>query len=146
MRQLTKGLRIPMRNDLDRLRTLVREGKCCSVALMQLGLEIRGEKNDQLLQVVSALCGGIKGGLACGALTGAACMMNVLDPIRANDAMVPELTEWFKETMGSEYGGTDCLDIVHDDPMQKRAICPGLVEKVYLQAKEIMQAYGYEFD
>jgi hypothetical protein len=135
-----------MQNDLERLRTLLREGKCCSVALVQMALEIRGESNDQLLHAMSALCGGIKGGLACGALTGAACMINVLDPEHANEAMVPELTEWFTETIGSEYGGTDCMDIVHDDPLQKRAICPGLVEATYLQAREIMTAYGHDFD
>ena len=50
--------------DLECLRKLLREGTCCSVALVQLGLELRGERNDQLLQAMSALCGGIQGGLA----------------------------------------------------------------------------------
>ena len=135
-----------MQNDLERLRTLLREGKCCSVALVQMALEIRGENNDQLLQAMSALCGGVQGGLVCGALTGAACMMNVLDPQHANAAMVPELVEWFTETMGTEFGGTDCQDIVGGDPLNKKVRCPGLVEATYLQAKEIMTAYGYEFD
>jgi hypothetical protein len=135
-----------MQNDLERLRSLLREGKCCSVALVQLGLEIRGEKNEQLLQAMSALCSGIQGGLACGALTGAACMMNVLAPEHANAAMVPELVAWFTGAMDREHGGSDCADIVHGDPMQKRMLCPGLVEATYLQAKEIMTAYGFEFD
>jgi hypothetical protein len=134
-----------MRNDIERLRTLLREGKCCSVALAQMGLEIRGEKNDQLLQAMGGLCGGVQGGLLCGALTGAACMMSILDPKNAA-ALVPELTEWFTETVGSQYGGTDCVDIVGDDPLNKKMRCPALVEATYVQAKEIMKAYGYEFD
>ena len=73
-------------------------------------------------------------------------MMNVLAPGRANEQMVPELTEWFTEAMGREYGGPDCTDIVHGDPLQKRSLCPGLVEAVYLQARHIMAEHGYEFE
>ena len=135
-----------MPNDLERLRTLLREGKCCAVALVQMGLETRGEQNDQLLQAMGALCGGIQGGLACGALTGAACMMNVLAPDSASSGRVQELTEWFTAAMGAEHGGTDCEDIVHGDPLIKRVRCPSLVEATYLQAKEIMKNHGYEFD
>mgnify|MGYP001070292605 CR=1 FL=1 len=132
--------------DLERLRTLLRGGTCCSVALVQMGLEHRGEENPLLLQAVSGLCGGVQGGLACGALTGAACMLNVLDPERANAVMVPELTEWFTDTMGRAFGGPNCDDIVHGDPLQKRTRCPGLVEETYLKAREILQAHGYDFD
>ena len=135
-----------MQNDLERLRTLLREGKCCAVALVQMALELRGETNEQLLQAMGALCGGLQSGRACGALTGAACMMAVLDPGRANLAAVPELVEWFTETVGREHGGTDCSDIVHGDPLLKRTRCPGLVEEVYLQARAIMAAHGYAFD
>ena len=136
----------PLPDDLERLRTLLREGTCCSVALVQMGLERRGERNDQLLQAVSGLCGGVQGGLACGALTGAACMLNVLAPGRANEALVPELVEWFTETMGREFGGSDCADIVHGDPLQKRTRCPGLVEEVYRQAWRILSDHGYDID
>lgn len=135
-----------MPNDLERLRTLLREGRCCAVALVQVGLELRGERNDQLLHAVSGLCGGVQGGLVCGALTGAACMLNVLDPQRANESMVPELTEWFTEAMGAQHGGTNCLDIVGGDPLRKRTLCPGLVEATYLQARKILEEHGYEFD
>jgi hypothetical protein len=134
-----------MPNDLERLRTLLREGRCCSVALVQTGLELRGETNDQLLQAMGALCGGIQGGLACGALTGAACMMNVLDPGSSSNGAVQELAEWFAATQGARYGGADCDDIVQGDPLNKRMRCPGLVEETYLQAREILKAYGYEF-
>ncbi len=133
-------------SDLDRLRALLREGRCCSVALVQMGLEQRGERNEQLLQAMATLCGGVQGGLACGALTGAACMMGILAPDQAGAGMVAELAEWFKETAAREYGGTDCEAIVHGDPLQKRTICPGLVEAVYLRAREIMTEHGIDFD
>lgn len=136
----------PRPDDLERLRALLRGGTCCSVALVQMGLEHRGEENPQLLQAVSGLCGGVQGGLACGALTGAACMLNVVDPERANTVLVPELVEWFTETMTREHGGPDCSDIVHGDPLLKRSLCPGLVEAVYLKAREILAAYGHDFD
>jgi hypothetical protein len=135
-----------MPDDLERLRTLLREGKCCSVALVQMGLELRGEQNERLLQAMGALCGGIQGGLACGALTGAACLMNVLAPDSASSGLVQELTEWFTTTMGRQYGSTNCEDIVHGDPLLKRTRCPGLVEATYLQAKNILATHGYEFD
>lgn len=131
--------------DLERLRTLLCEGKCCAVALVQVGLELRGERNEQLLQAVSGLCGGVQGGLTCGALTGAACMMNVLDPQNANAVMVPELTAWFTVTVGEDYGGTDCQDIVGGDLLRKRTLCPGLVETTYLRARKILEEHGYEF-
>jgi len=135
-----------MPNDLERLRTLLREGRCCSVALVELGLELRGERNDQLLQAMGALCGGIQGGLACGALTGAACMMNVLAPGSSSNGAVQELTEWFTATQGTRYGGADCEDIVQGDALNKRLRCPGLVEETYLQARSILKTYGRAFD
>ena len=135
-----------MRDDVERLRALLSGGACCAVALVRMGLEARGERNDRLLQAVSGLCGGVQGGLACGALTGAACMMNVLEPERANAHMVPELAAWFSETMGADYGGVNCRDITGGDPLDKKMRCPALVEATYVQAKEIMKAYGCEFD
>ncbi len=133
-------------SDLERLRTLLHEGKCCAVALVQVGLEHRGEQNEQLLQAVSGLCGGVQDGLLCGALSGAACLMNVLAPKNANAEMVPELVEWFTATVGADYGGTDCQDIAGGDPRNKAMRCPALVETTYQKAKEIMKANGYEFD
>lgn len=133
-------------NDLERLRALLREGKCCAVALVQVGLEARGEQNEQLLQAMGGLCGGVQGGLLCGALSGAACMMNVLAPKDANAEMVPELAEWFTATVGADYGGTDCQNIAGGDPRNKAMRCPALIEATYLKAKAIMTANGYEFD
>jgi len=133
-----------MSDDVRRLHELLREGKCCSVALVQLALERTGRENKELLDAVSGLCVGVRGSRLCGALTGAACMMNVLAPLHANTLMVPELAEWFVKAMEEQYGGADCRDILGGDPLNKTARCPAVVEATYLKAKEILERHGYE--
>lgn len=135
-----------MPDDLERLRALLRGGTCCSAALVQMGLEARGERNDQLLQAASGLCGGVQSGLVCGALTGAACMLNLLAPEAANARLVPELAAWFAETVGADYGSVNCRDITGGDPLARQMRCPALVEATYARAKELLKTYGYEFD
>ena len=133
-----------MQDDVQRLSQLLRQGRCCAVALAQMGLEWRGESDPLLLQAAAGLCGGVQGGLLCGALTGAACMLNLVAP-DANQALVPELTEWFAAAMGEQFGGSDCATIIAGDPLNKPARCPVVVEATYLKAKEILKSYGYEF-
>jgi hypothetical protein len=69
-----------MQDDVQRLSQLLRQGGCCAVALVQMGLEWRCESDPLLLQAAAGLCGGVQGGLLCGALTGAACMLNLVAP------------------------------------------------------------------
>lgn len=135
-----------MQDDTKRLRRLLNEGRCCAVALVKLGLELRHEENEQLLQAASALCGGVRSKLLCGALTGAACMINVLDPNRANAYAVPELVQWFIKTYGEEYGGVNCSDILEGDAGNKTDRCPALIEATYLKAKEILRKHGCALD
>ena len=134
-----------MKKDIKRLHELLQEGKCCSVALVQLGLEHTDQKNPQLLEAVSGLCGGVRNSLLCGALTGAACMANILDPKNANTLIVPELAEWFIAEMGEQYGGADCAEILGGDPNNKKTRCPALIEATYLKAMEILEKHGHEF-
>ena len=134
-----------MEDDVKRLHQLLLEGKCCSSAIVQLALENKGEENNQLVQAISGLCHGVHSMLICGALTGAACMMNLLDPENANNKMIPELVEWFKATYGRKYGGIDCANIVGDIPVNSKVRCPPLIEATYLEAKRIWSSYGYHF-
>jgi hypothetical protein len=134
-----------MDNDIRRLHELLREGTCCAVALVQLALEHRGEHNEQLLLAVSGLCGGVRSGLVCGALTGAVCMMNVLDPERASPIMVPELVAWFTDAMEHEYGGINCANIIAGVSLNKTTRCPAVIEETYRHATEILRSHGYEF-
>ena len=110
--------------------------------MVQLALEATGSENPQLLQAVSGLCGGVKGGLVCGALTGAACMLNVMAPGRANDQMVPELTAWFVEAMGEAYGGADCATILDSEPLNRATRCPALMEATFLRAQALLEEHG----
>ncbi len=135
-----------MKDDVIRLHQLLREGKCCASAIVQLGLEINGQENEQLVQAASGLCLGVRSGLLCGALTGAACMMNMLDPGNANAELIPELVEWFTAVYGNEYGGIDCKSISGDTPANRTQRCPALIEATYIQAKRILTDYGYCFD
>ncbi|HTY09131.1 MAG TPA: C-GCAxxG-C-C family protein [Candidatus Edwardsbacteria bacterium] len=131
-----------MTDDIARLRQLLREGKCCAAALVQLGLELRGEANEQLVAAASVLCNGVRGERLCGALTGAACLMAVHDPAQANARMVPELTAWFVATMGERHGGTDCRDILERGAVAKATRCPALIEETYRKARQIMTDHG----
>ncbi len=127
--------------DLKRFHQLKNEGKCCASILVQLGLDLKEEENDQLVQAVSGLCLGMKSGLVCGALTGGACMLTLFD--ENSDEMVQELAEWFRAVYGEKYGGIDCTDITLDDPHRRQMECPDLIQATYLQAKRILSDYGY---
>jgi hypothetical protein len=135
-----------MRDEVARLNELLREGGCCSTVLVRLALERVGGENEQLLRAVSGLCCGVRYDLLCGALTGAACMMNVLDPKNANERFVPALAEWFVEKMKEDYGGTSCADILGGSPLNKTTRCPAVIVATYLKVKEIMEEHGYDFE
>jgi len=113
--------------------------------MVQMGLDLKGEENEQLVQSVRGLCGGVRRRLLCGALTGAACMLNIVDPENANIDMVPELVEWFEEKYSGEFGGMDCGDIIGPG-LGNRVHCPRIIEETYLQAKKILESYGHSFD
>ena len=115
------------------------------MALVQLGLEHMGQENPQLLAAASGLCSGVRNSLLCGALTGAACMANILDPENANAVIVPELAEWFAAEMGELYGGANCADILSGNPGNRKARCAAVIEMTYLKTKEILEKHGHKF-
>lgn len=133
-----------MQDDVQRLHQHLRAGQCCAEALVRMGLEWTGGENPQLLQAVRGLCGGVQDGMLCGALTGAACMLSLADPRLAGEVLVPELSQWFRAAMEAQYGGSDCADILGDDPGARAGRCPAVVEATYLQAKAILRNYGHQ--
>lgn len=133
-----------MQDDIATLRESLREGTCCAVALVETALRRTGSSDPVLLQAMGGLCSGVHGGLLCGALTGAACMLNVLDQ-NANARMVPELTEWFLAAIGDEYGGVNCDDILAGDPANQ-ARCPAIIEATYRQAMLLLRQQGHHDD
>ncbi len=131
-----------MSDDIKRVRALVESGLCCTQVLVAMGLEARGEENAQMVDAVATLCGGMRIGKLCGALSGGACMLGLFNKELARDKMVPELSEWFQEA----YGNVDCLEILKGDMQNRVQVCPGLIENVYLQAKEILFENGFDLD
>jgi hypothetical protein len=107
---------------------------------------MKGQENKQLVGAVSGLCRGVQSGLTCGALTGAACMLNIIDPVNANTNLIPELVEWFTATYGEKYGGISCKEIIGGDAANQTGRCPALIEATFLQAKSILFDYGFDFD
>ena len=117
-----------MEPDIKKLNQLLLSGSCCSQALVSLGLTLKGEENPSLLKASAALCLGVRSGLTCGALTGAAMMMALFEPEAAYSEMIPELSDWFQENYGEIYGGSDCRSILGDNMANKALRCPQVVE------------------
>lgn len=132
----------PLTKDVERLHNILLTGKCCSAALVQLALELRGEDNPRLVQAAGALCLGVRGGALCGAATGAALLLELLCPQYAADQLIPELMDWFLAMTAQRYGSANCRDIAGEGPLKRKLTCPGLVVEAYEKARELLQEYG----
>ena len=119
-----------------------RQGLCCAQIMVQLGLDLRNEENEQMVSAMSALCGGFHQGLFCGALSGAAIMLSLFDSKIARKDMIPELIQWFFV----EFGSTDCLKILDEDMPNSLVKCGDLMEKTYFYAQQMLMDYGFLTD
>jgi len=122
---------------------LALKGYCCSQIMVKLGLDAMGWENGDLLNAVAGLCKGLYAGLACGTLTGAACLLSLYDKKEAAAHMIPRLVEWFDMTYTPIYGGTSCRDIVGDDPMNRFERCPAIMQSTFETCREILEENGY---
>jgi hypothetical protein len=104
---------------------------CCSQTIMALSLEDLGKENEDLVQAMAAFCNGMGKGKICGTLAAAIAVLHVADPKGAVEQNQEELMDWFLD----RFGGYDCEEIVHDDPLEKIRICPMLVEETYEQLR-----------
>lgn len=128
-------------NDIERIREVRANKMCCAQTLVRLGLDWRGEENEQLMQAVAGLCGGLKCGLTCGALTGAVCMLGLFD--QTDDDDVRALVEQFNQAYGVG-GSVACDDILQGHQDNKKAICDSLIEGTYRIAKNILIKKGLQ--
>lgn len=135
-----------MEKDILRLNQLLQSGKCCSQVFVNLGAEFNGGENPQLEAAAAALCLGVRSGLTCGALTGAAMMLCLFDTQLAVSEMIPELVEWFTETYTETYGGIDCDSILEKNPANKLFRCNVLIENTYRKAREILEDAGFDLE
>ena len=132
---------------------LAQAGFYCSQILLIIGLEAQGKENPDLVRAMSGLIGGMGfSGRTCGALTGGACLIGLyagkgtaeeMEDSRLND-MVRALVEWFEQEASSQYNGTACNDILENNPMNRMARCPQLVQNTLGKVEEILAANGYD--
>lgn len=140
-------------DEIARLITLKGQGYTCSQILVEMGLELQGKTNTDVLRTVRGLSGGIgfSGGI-CGALTGGACMLGLYagkgTPQEEQDerlnVMVQELLAWFKETWVPRYGGVECERLLSGDMNNAAQRCPEIVYGVYQKAKELLVENGFD--
>ena len=135
----------------DRILELSRYGYFCSQILAILMLETVGEENPGLVKAMGGLNGGVGfSGGCCGCMTGGACIISYvtgkgsdtdMDSPEHKGAMA-EFTNWFKEEMTVNYGGTDCEDITKGNPARRVELCPGIIADTYQKCMEILSDRG----
>jgi hypothetical protein len=110
---------------------------------MALCIEDLGKENADLIAAMAAFCNGMGQGKICGTLAAAVAALYVADAPSAQDHLQDDLMDWF----GDAYGGYDCFDIIHDDPIKRIEICPLIVIETYRKLEELLHigeaAYEY---
>ena len=111
------------------------KGYCCSQIIMEIGLEMLGRKNDELVEAVAGLCDGAKRGKVCGAVSAALCLLYLADAKEARDWMADEYLDWFE----GAFGALDCSELLKGDPMAKIERCPMFVESTLTKLFELLE-------
>ena len=122
-----------------RMFDLARQGLKCSQILLQLGLELQGKDNPDVIRTVSGLAGGLGfSGRICGALTGGVCLLSLYaaDNPRLY-LMIDELVSWFEQ----QHPSINCVDIIDGDPKQKldAVKCGAIVTAVFEKTAAILE-------
>ena len=140
-------------DQLDRMKELRQQGFFCSQVLVQMGLDLQGKENPDLIRAMNALAGGLGfTGEICGALTGGACLLGLYagkgrpqeqENLRLN-FMIEELLAWFKAGYAQEYGGIRCNEILADNPNYQAIRCPLMVSGTFQKVKELLVENGFD--
>lgn len=138
--------------EMARMAELRAQGFHCSQILLILGLERQGKHNPDLVRAMTGLANGLgNSGKTCGVLTGAACLLGLYggrgEPEEQEhyklNIMIQDLTVWFEDTFGKNYGGLDCETILNDDPWNRMLRCPNMVMETYAKVMELLEANGF---
>ena len=136
---------------MDRILDLSRYGYFCSQILGILLMETIGEENPELIKALGGLNGGVGYSQGCcGCMTGGCCIISYFTGKGADTGLehpehkqaLGEFTEWFKEEMMVEYGGTDCTDITKGNPAKRLEECPAIIASTYQKCMEILGERG----
>jgi hypothetical protein len=120
------------------------QGYCCSQIMVQMGLDANGDENPELVDAVSGLCRGLYSGLVCGTLTGAACLLAMIDKTNAASIMIPKLIKWFEATYTLSCGGINCREITSRNPVNEYEHCPKIMEETYEKCRELLAEFGHQ--
>lgn len=144
-----------MDDTMFRMLQLAHKGYSCSQILILLALEARGEQNPSLVRAAAGLaygCGTGKG--SCGILSGGSCVLGLFAGKGSDEEqeseklmlMLQELSEWFSEHVGGQYGGIECQAIVGEEGMAAaRQRCGSILAETYAKVMEILISNGFEF-
>jgi hypothetical protein len=144
-----------MDDTMIQMMRLAQKGYTCSQILILLALEARGEQNPGLVRAAAGLaygCGTGKG--SCGVLTGGSCVIALFAGKGSDEEqesekfmmMLQDLSDWFSERVGGQYGGIECQAIVGEEgPASARQRCGGILAETYAKVVEILIANGFEF-
>lgn len=123
-----------------RMLELSNQGYYCGQILLIVALEEEGKRAPELVAALGGLSGGLGfSGKNCGALTGGACLLAYLtagdEGIFDGQAqvLVSEFVRWFEETIGTQYGGIDCDEILEGNPSHQLTRCAEVMEQVFEQ-------------
>jgi C_GCAxxG_C_C family probable redox protein len=136
---------------------LANSGYCCTQVMMKLALEAEGKENEDLLRAVNGLCMGVgHTQKTCGLLIGGIAILGLYAG-KGNDleypkpeysGMVDEYREWFE----SEFGSTECVDIIgvcsmtdYATNQDYRLKCGDTLKKSYEKIQEILRDHHFEF-
>jgi Putative redox-active protein (C_GCAxxG_C_C) len=143
-----------MDDHLIRMMQLSRKGFVCSQIIMQMALDIRGEKNPSLIRSMAGLgfgCGSGQG--TCGAMTAGACVLALYAAKGADDEtesnlfmpMLEQLSGWFAQRVGGDGGGITCDAIVGENgPAVSKGKCGQIVSDTYAKTLEILVENGFD--
>jgi hypothetical protein len=143
-----------MDDTMFRILQIAHKGYTCSQILILLALEAKGEQNPALVRAAAGLaygCGTGKG--SCGVLTGGSCVLALFAAKGSEEEqesdkfmlMLQELSDWFSENVGGQYGGIECQAIVGDEgPAAARQRCGAILGQTYAKVMDILVSNGFD--
>ena len=128
---------------MDRVLDEKLRGHCCSESIMNMALEDMGRSEAERRDVVRAMgayCGGLREGLACGAICAAKAVLFVAeeDYEKVHDEYGPEMMKWFKE----RFGAWNCAELLAGDLSRKQTLCPTIVAETYIKLYDMLEDIG----
>lgn len=121
----------------ERVVELLQRGLCCSQIVLQVvGLDARGEENDEMVRALGGLGYGAYCQLACGALTGGAAALALYsEDAQQTKQMAGELGRWFREA----FQGGNCEDILGKGNPPDLPVCIDIVTQTIRKCFEIVE-------